>query len=143
MKVKYYFSTVCGIVSGGIVAALGGFDDILNALFVCMVIDLLLGVLCGIEGVSEKSKGGHITSSAFVKGLFKKITELCVVALGVQLDVVLGTEFVRSAAICGFICSEIISLFENSGKLGVPMPDVIKKALDTLNTKAGENNDIE
>ena len=52
-----------------------------------------------------------------------------------QLDVVIGVAYIRDAVIIGFIVNELISITENAGLMGVPLPGVVKKAIDILTAK--------
>ena len=52
-----------------------------------------------------------------------------------QLDVVIGVAYIRDAVIIGFIANELISIVENAGLMGVPLPGVVKKAIDILTAK--------
>jgi toxin secretion/phage lysis holin len=59
--------------------------------------------------------------------------------MAVQLDLVIGTDFVRNTVIISFIASEGISIVENFGLMGLPMPMIIVNALDVLKKKAEED----
>ena len=48
------------------------------------------------------------------------------------LDILIGTDYIRYTVIIGFICNEVISLIENAGLMGVPIPKVLTKAIDVL-----------
>jgi phage-related holin len=61
--------------------------------------------------------------------------QLVLVLAGHRLDMVLGTDFVRTAVIIAFISSEVLSLTENAALMGIPVPPAIRKALDVLNTR--------
>ena len=134
---------VCAAIgtAGGIIAsAFGGFDSLLMALVVFMGIDLLSGlILAGIFHKSKKSEGGRLESGVGFKGLAKKGMCLLFVLVAVQLDNIIGSEFVRDAVIIAFISNELISIIENAGMLGIPIPAVISKAIDIL-SKKGDNS---
>ena len=57
-----------------------------------------------------------------------------------QLDVVIGVAYIRDAVIIGFIANELISIVENAGLMGVPLPVVVKKAIDILTAKTEEHD---
>jgi toxin secretion/phage lysis holin len=61
---------------------------------------------------------------------------LLVVLVAYRLDLVLGSTFIKDAVIIGYIANETISIIENAGLMGIPIPDVIKKAIDILKKKS-------
>jgi toxin secretion/phage lysis holin len=131
--------TAMGIAGGFVATALGGFDAGLVALVTFMGIDYLTGlIVAGVFRKSGKSGGGGLESGAGFKGLIKKGMCLLFILIAVQLDTVIGSDFVRDAAIIAFISNELISIVENAGMMGVPIPAVISRAIDVLNRKGGE-----
>ena len=63
---------------------------------------------------------------------------LALVLVAYRLDLLIGVNYIRDAVIIGFVANELISIVENAGLMGVPMPAVITKAIDILQTKANE-----
>ena len=61
---------------------------------------------------------------------------LLLVLIAHQLDRVIGIDYARASVIIGFLANELISLTENAGLMGIPLPAVIKKAIDLLNEKS-------
>jgi toxin secretion/phage lysis holin len=57
------------------------------------------------------------------------------------IDRLLGTNYLRDAAAIAFCLNEVISIIENAGLMGIPMPKVIIKALEVLRQKAGETEE--
>ena len=70
------------------------------------------------------------------KGLIRKGETLLIVLVACRLDVVIGSGFVRDAAVIGFSVNEAISIIENAGLMGLPIPDVITQGIDVLKAKA-------
>ena len=125
-----------GVIGGFTASILGGWDTALQVLVIFMVIDYITGiVVAGVFKKSKKSSNGALESFAGLKGIFKKGMMLLIVLIGHQLDILMGTDFVRYVVIIGFISNELISITENAGLMGVPVPAVIKKAIDILNKK--------
>ena len=62
------------------------------------------------------------------------------VGLAYRLDILLNTDYIRYTVIIGFICNEVISLIENAGLMGVPIPAVLTKAIDVLKNKENGGN---
>ena len=130
---------ILGLIGAAIVSALGGWDTALQTLVIFMAIDYFSGlIVAAVFKSSPKSKNGALESRAGLKGLFRKIAMLAGVLMAFYLDQIAGTEFVRDAACIAFICNEGISIIENFGLMGVPIPPVIINAIDAL--QGGEKN---
>ena len=138
-NVKAFICTVLGAV-GGIVAQLfGGWTEDMMTLIAFMAVDFVMGlILAGVFHKSNKSDNGNLDSKAGWKGLCKKCITLLFVLVAHRLDVSLGTNYIRTATIIGFIANEIISIVENAGLMGVPLPKVITKAIDILKHREDE-----
>lgn len=139
---KDLFISGVGIVGGFFAYLLGGWDSAMITLLIFMGADYLTGfVVAGIFKKSPKSENGALESRAGLKGLLRKGGMLLVVLVAVQLDIVLHTDFVRNAVIIAFIANETISLVENVGLMGVPIPAPITKAIALLKAKADEETE--
>lgn len=132
--------TVCtgvGIVGSTIAAMFGGWDNGLVTLLIFMVIDYVSGlIVAGVFKNSPKTDTGALESKAGWKGLCRKCMTLVFVLIAYRLDLTIGTNYIRDAVIIAFIANETISLVENAGLMGVPLPAVITKAIDVLQKKA-------
>lgn len=82
------------------------------------------------------SKSGTLESRAGWKGLCRKGETLLIVLVACRLDAVMGSTFVRDAVVIGFICNETISIIENAGLMGLPIPAAITKAVDILKQRS-------
>ena len=128
----------CGILVG----AFGGWDTMMMVLAAFMAIDYVTGLLSGVLGVSPKTQTGHIDSGIAWKGLIKKVGELIAVIVGVLLDklamesIGYSAPIFRSGIMLYIITTEGISILENLGVIGVPLPGFVKKALEQLQKKA-------
>lgn len=133
MLSKTSLCAALGILGGAISAAFGGWDASLKALVVFMAVDYISGlVVAGVFHNSNKSENGALESRAGFKGLLRKFAVLTVVFVACQIDVLLGTNFVRDAVVIGFAVNEALSILENAALMGVPIPPVILKSLDVL-----------
>ena len=142
MKVKEMICTAAGLTGGFIAKLFGGWDSALVTLIIFMIVDYLSGlVVAGVFHKSKKSENGALDSKAGWKGLCKKGMALAVVLIAYRLDLALGFNFIRNAVIIGFMANELISIVENAGLMGVPLPAVINKAIDILTTKANTDGD--
>ena len=136
---KSLICSVVGVVGSGIAYAFGGWDASFITLLVFMGLDYLTGIIvAGVFHKSTKSKTGALESRAGWKGLIKKCVTLVFVIIAVRLDVLIGTNYIRDAVCIAFIVNELISIVENAGLMGIPIPAVITKAIEILKTKEGE-----
>ena len=126
---------------GGAVAQIfGGWDALLKCLVICMAVDYITGIAVAALGRSKKSKSGRITSKAAVSGIIKKAVVLLIILVAAALEQATGTEFIRDTVIIFFVGSEGLSIVENAGLLGVPMPAALKKWFEVLRDK-GDGGD--
>ena len=133
---KQALCTVLGLLGGAVSWAFGGWDAAMAALLVCMGVDYLSGsIVALVFHKSTKSETGSYNSLYGVKGLFKKGLMLLFVLVAVQIDTLLGVAYVRDAVCVGFCCNEILSITENLGLAGIPMPQIVVKALEQLQKK--------
>ena len=133
MSVKAGFCTIVGLTGSIIAKLFGGWDSALATLIIFMAVDYVTGlIVAGIFHKSKKSENGALESNAGLKGLCKKGVMLAVVLVAYRLDVVMGSDIIRNAAVIAFIVNEAISITENAGLMGVPMPKAIIKAIDVL-----------
>lgn len=140
---KETICTILGAIGSGIAAIFGGWDAALLTLIIFMAIDYITGlVVAGVFHNSEKTENGALESRAGWKGLCRKGVTLLVVLVACRLDVVMGSNFIRDAVVIAFIANETISIIENAGLMGVPIPSVIVKAIEVLKKKA-ESEDKE
>ena len=85
---------------------------------------------------SKKTDTGTLESRAGWKGLCRKCMTLLFVLIATRLDMVIGTTYIRDAVCIAFIANELISIVENAGLMGVPIPTILKKAMDALQKKS-------
>jgi toxin secretion/phage lysis holin len=137
MKLKDLFVAVIGAIGAFIAKLFGGWDAAMTTLVIFMGVDYLMGlVVAGVFKRSGKSENGALDSRAGFKGLLKKGIILLIVLIAYRLDLVLGSAFIKDAVIIGYIANETISIIENAGLMGIPIPDVIKRAIDILKNKS-------
>lgn len=132
--------TGIGVVGGFIASLFGGWDAALITLLMFMVIDYISGlIVAGVFHNSNKTETGTLESKAGWKGLCRKCMTLLFVLIAYRLDLALGVAYIRDAVIIGFMTNELISIVENAGLMGLPLPAVITKAIDVLTKKATES----
>lgn len=138
--IKEQICAAIGVVGGFIAAILGGWDTGLQTLVLFMCIDYITGlIVAGIFHNSTKTENGALESKAGFKGICKKAVILLIVLMAYRFDMLIHTSYIRDAVIIAFISNESISIIENAGLMGIPMPAQIKKAIEILTNRAKEN----
>lgn len=137
---KESICTAIGITGSFIAGLFGGFDASMVTLLAFMGVDYITGLIVAAAGKSRKSENGHLSSLIGWKGLAKKCVSLLLVLVAVRLDIVLGTSYIRDGVCIAFMCNELISIIENAGLMGVPMPEILTKAIDLLQGKSGKDD---
>lgn len=128
--------TVLGVLGSAVCWAFGGWDAAMAALVMCIAVDYISGsIVALVFHKSSKTESGTYNSAYGLKGLCKKGLMLLFVLVAVQIDRVLGSDYVRDAVCIGFCANEILSIIENLGLAGIPMPEAIIKALEQLQKK--------
>jgi len=128
---KNLINFITGTLATTLVYFLGGWDIALQTLLIVIAIDYISGVCKAIYKKKLDSKVG-------LKGILKKIGYLLIVALAVVLDRITGnTGAIRTLVIYFFVANEGISIVENWGGMGLPLP---QKILDVLEQLKNENN---
>ena len=131
---KEFWNTIQFIftaVGGWLGYFLGGCDGLLYALIVFVAVDYITGVMCAV--IDRK-----LSSAVGFKGIFRKVLIFLLVGIANIIDVqVVGTGAVlRTAVIFFYISNEGVSLLENAGHLGLPIPEKIKTVLEQLHDRA-------
>ena len=139
---KSAICTAIGMIGAALTAAFGGWDHTLVTLLIFMAADYVTGlIVAGVFKASRKSDSGALESRAGWKGLCRKCVTLLFVLVAYRLDLALGVSYIRDGVIYGFMANELISLVENAGLMGVPLPKALTRAIDVLRDKAEEDDD--
>ncbi len=134
---KDILCTAAGAVGSFIVSLFGGWDTGIGTLVLFMAIDFFSGLaVAGIFKKSTKTETGALESKAGFKGLCRKGMTLLFVLIAYRLDLSIGTNYIRNTVIIGFMASELISIVENAGLMGLPLPAILVKAIDVLKKKS-------
>lgn len=137
MRNSQVISAMIGAIGALFTSLFGGWDTGMTTLIIFMAIDYLAGlVVAGVFKQSQKSDSGALESRAGWKGLCKKGMSLLFVLIAYRLDLMIGTDYIRDAVVIGFCANELISIVENAGLMGLPLPRPIMKALEVLRDKA-------
>ena len=136
-NIKAIICTAFGVVGGMVAHLFGGWTEDMITLIIFMAVDFIMGlIVAGVFHKSNKSQSGALSSHAGWVGLCKKGVVLLFVLITHRLDMLLETDYIRTTAIIGFIANEVISIIENAGLMGVPLPEVIIKAIEILKHRA-------
>ncbi|WII36805.1 phage holin family protein [Paenibacillus thiaminolyticus] len=127
-----FFKSGAAAAGGAASFLFGEWSGLLTALMFAVAIDYVTGVMAsGAEG--------RLRSSIGLIGIARKVFIFFVVAVAYQVDSVLGDQhLLRDATIFFYLANELLSIIENGGRLGVPLPQVLLKAVEVLKTKGGE-----
>ena len=127
-------------VIGSVISGLfGGCTQACQTLVIFMGIDYISGIaVAGIFKKSSKTKSGALSSKYCWQGLSKKIMTLIFVGIGYQIDLLLGITYLKDCICIAFISNELISIIENAGLMGIPIPKVLSNSVDVLKVKSKE-----
>ena len=135
-NIKIWLCAAVGCTGGTIAAAFGGWDMGLQILILLMAIDYATGLMvAGIFHTSGKSASGGLESRAGWKGLCRKGVTLLIVLVAQCVDAEAGTNVIRDAVVIGYTANEAISILENAGLMGVPVPKKLAQAIEVLQGK--------
>ncbi len=131
-----FIQMVFTIVGGWLGYFLGGCDGLLIALVVFVAADYITGVMCAVADKELSSEVGF-------KGICRKVLIFILVGIANILDVqVIGTGSVlRTAVIFFYLSNEGVSLLENAGHLGLPIPEKMKAVLEQLHERAEKEDE--
>ena len=135
-NIKTAVLAAIGTIGGGIAALFGGWTSAMTTLIIFVVIDYATGIIvAGVFHRSGKSKSGALESRAGFKGLCRKGMILLILLVACRLDLMLGTWYIKDCVCIAFVVNETLSIIENAGLMGVPIPQVLIKAIDVLKAK--------
>ena len=129
---EYTFSAIIATIGTTTTALLGGWDTLLQFLVVFMILDYLTGLLAA-------AKRKKVNSEVMYWGGIRKSAILVVIAIATMFDSMMATDapVFRTMAIYFYLSREGISITENLGKLGVPLPVFIRQLLEQIRDKGG------
>ena len=126
---KHLVNNIFSVILTSIIYLLGGFDIAIHSLLIVIVIDYLPGIASAIYNKNLSSKIG-------LKGILKKFSYLCVVALSVVIDNLTGQSgLIRSLVIYFFVANDGLSIIENMAEMNVKLPEKLIDALEQIKKK--------
>lgn len=133
---KNFILTLLGVVGTLISSAFGGWSSALTTLVIFMAVDYISGlVVAGVFHTSAKTESGGLKSSVGWQGICRKGIMLAVVLVAARLDLLMNQTYLRDGVVIAFCGNELLSITENAGLMGVPLPKVITSAIDMLKEK--------
>lgn len=136
---KKILCTLIGIIGGGIHYFVYECNISIQTLLIFMSIDYVTGMANAIVfKKSPKSKMGTLNSSVGWKGLCKKGMMILYILVGIRLDILLEVNYIADMVCIGFITNELISIIENAGIMGIPLPTILDKVIDILKERQNE-----
>jgi len=136
------FLGIVGTVGSVIASCFGGWTSSLTTLLIFMAADYITGLVCaGVFHKSPKTETGALESRAGFKGLCRKCGVMLFVLMGYRIDLAMGSSYIRDAICIAFIVNEALSITENLGLMGIPIPDAVKNGIDILKKKGSDKNE--
>ena len=131
---RHFINNAISVVLTTFVYLVGGIDIAMKSLLIVIVIDYITGVMGAIYNK-------ELNSTIGLKGILKKFSYLIIVSLSVILDRIVGdTGAIRTLVIYFFVANDGISIVENIGKMGVPLPKKLTEVLEHLRNKGDEES---
>lgn len=129
-NIQFIFATLGGYIGW----FLGGFDGFLYALITFVIVDYITGIMVAI--IEKK-----LSSEVGFRGIFKKVLIFSLVGIGNIIDdyIIKNGSAIRTAVIFFYLSNEGISILENAGKIGLPIPEKLKEVLKQLNKEENKN----
>jgi toxin secretion/phage lysis holin len=134
--IKEKVITFIGFVGAVFSYLIGGWNYAIGTLLLFMCIDYATGIiLSAFFKKSLKTENGGLSSKVGFLGLFKKCMILVFILIAYRLDLTLGVSYIKDGVCYAFIVNELISIVENMGLIGFPVPKFIMDAIDILKSK--------
>lgn len=126
---KHFINDFISVIFTSFVYLIGGFDIAIQSLLIVMVVDYLTGIASAMYNKELSSKIGF-------KGILKKFSYLCVVALSFVIDNLTGQSgLIRTLVIYFFVANDGLSIIENMAEMGVKLPQKLIDSLDQIKKK--------
>ena len=140
MPIKIFILSGVACVGAAIASLLGGWTGAMTTLVILMLIDYVTGIIvAGVFHASPKSSGGALSSAVGFKGICRKFVILLIVVVACRVDLLLDTSIIRDATCIGFCANELVSITENAGLMGIPLPRKLVEAIEVLR---GDNDHV-
>ena len=133
MPIKIFILSGVACVGAAIASLFGGWTGAMTTLVILMFIDYVTGIIvAGVFHNSPKCSGGALSSAVGFKGICRKFVILLIVVVACRVDLLLDTNIIRDATCIGFCANELVSITENAGLMGIPLPRKLVEAIEVL-----------
>ena len=140
MPIKIFILSGVACVGAAIASLFGGWTGAMTTLVILMLIDYVTGIIvAGVFHNSPKCSGGALSSAVGFKGICRKFVILLIVVVACRVDLLLETTIIRDATCIGFCANELVSITENAGLMGIPLPRKLVEAIEVLR---GDNDHV-
>ena len=140
MPIKIFILSGVACVGAAIATLFGGWNGAMTTLVILMLIDYMTGlIVAGVFHASPKSSGGALSSAVGFKGICRKFVILLIVVVACRVGLLLETNIIRDATCIGFCANELVSITENAGLMGIPLP---RKLVDAIEVLRGEDDNV-
>ena len=138
--IKFFTLSSVACVGAAVASIFGGWTGAMTTLVILMLIDYVTGlIVAGVFHASPKSSGGALSSAVGFKGICRKFVILLIVVVACRVDLLLDTSIIRDATCIGFCANELLSITENAGLMGIPLPH---KLVDAIEVLRGESDNV-
>lgn len=132
MDKQVLVNTGAGFIGAIVSYAYGGWSEALSFLLLVIAIDIVTGMYASIK------EGHGLSSTIGSSGLAKKGLMLLVILLAHRMDVLMETNVVMTGAVYFYIANELVSIVENYGRIGLPLPERVKSIIAILKGRADD-----
>ena len=140
MPIKIFILSGVACVGAAIASLFGGWNGAMTTLVILMFIDYVTGIIvAGVFHNSPKCSGGALSSAVGFKGICRKFVILLIVVVACRVDLLLDTNIIRDATCISFCANELVSITENAGLMGIPLPRKLVEAIEVLR---GDNDNV-
>lgn len=123
---KYFINNLTSVALTSFIYIIGGIDIALKSLIIVMIIDYITGIASAIYNKKLNSKIGF-------KGIIKKFSYLCVIALSVVIDNLISQDgVVRTLVIYFFVANDGLSILENMAEMEIKLPKKLVESLEQI-----------
>ena len=138
--IKFFTLSSVACVGAAVASLFGGWTGAMTTLVILMLIDYVTGlIVAGVFHASPKSSGGALSSAVGFKGICRKFVILMIVVVACRVDLLLDMSIIRDATCIGFCANELLSITENAGLMGIPLPRKLVEAIEVLR---GDNDHV-
>jgi toxin secretion/phage lysis holin len=130
---QHLFNLGTSLLGTATAFAFGRWGDLLSFFLLAIAVDYVSGIAASLK------EGNGLSSEVGFWGLLKKFLMIVVVFVAHRMDLLLGSDVLMVGAIYFYLANELISVTENYGRLGLPLPDQVKRVIAVLKDRGAEN----